>query len=425
MKLSKTIRKYFAVIFLTHISLNMAHPVVPTLFKRLDFPDYMYGVQFACLSLVVFLLSPQVKRLYTYMKKNQIIAAGVGFFALIQLGYANVRSVWQVVLIRAGAGVCNAGFLVGYLAYFFQITKKEERPRLLACQAAVSAVAECIGYYAGGFLGNGNIKVTFYVQCALCLISAAANLFFLTGRAPDTSPDSDAADGEKTERDKITGDGAFRDETGEAEAKGRKTGTAGGICGRGTALLFFSAAAAAGAAYNCQSNAMDYYIRDFYDLNPIYNGMVRAGLGLVALISNFTLGVWIGKKLRSDRAVTAVFLLCAAMLLPVCIKLPFLLFVAFHMFYYIWAVLYRAPMQNLIAVLRLDAPGGDGFGRYMSFEALGQIIGSLSSGALYGIYARLPFIASAALFGLAAFMTAALIRIRPCPAKSARRAGTR
>ena len=401
MKLSKTVRKYFAVIFLTHISLNMAHPVVPTLFKSLDFPDYMYGVQFACLSLVVFLLSPQVKRLYPYMKKNQIIAAGVGFFALIQLGYANVRSVWQVVLIRAGAGVCNAGFLVGYLAYFFQITKKEERPRLLACQAAVSAVAECIGYYAGGFLGNGNIKVTFYVQCALCLISAAANLFFLTGRAPDTSPDGDAA------------------------AKVRKTGPAGGICGRGTALLFFAAAAAAGAAYNCQSNAMDYYIRDFYDLNPIYNGMVRAGLGLVALISNFTLGVWIGKKLRSDRAVTAVFLLCAATLLPVCMKLPFLLFVAFHMLYYVWAVLYRAPMQNLIAVLGMDAPGSDGFGRYMSFEALGQIIGSLSSGALYGIFARLPFIASAALFGLAAFMTAALMRIRPRPGRSARGAGTR
>ena len=266
-------------------------------------------------------------------------------------------------------GVCNAGFLVGYLAYFFQITKKEERPRLLACQAAVSAVAECIGYYTGGFLGNGNIKVTFYVQCALCLISAAANLFFLTGRAPDTSPDGDAA------------------------AKVRKTGPAGGICGRGTALLFFAAAAAAGAAYNCQSNAMDYYIRDFYDLNPIYNGMVRAGLGLVALISNFTLGVWIGKKLRSDRAVTAVFLLCAATLLPVCMKLPFLLFVAFHMLYYVWAVVYRAPMQNLIAVLGMDAPGSDGFGRYMSFEALGQIIGSLSSGALYGIFARLPFIA--------------------------------
>lgn len=416
MKLSKTIRKYFAVIFLTHISLNMAHPVVPTLFKSLDFPDYMYGVQFACLSLVVFLLSPQVKRLYPYMKKNQIIAAGVGFFALIQLGYANVRSVWQVVLIRAGAGVCNAGFLVGYLAYFFQITKEEERPKLLACQAAVSAVAECIGYYAGGFLGNGNIKVTFYVQCALCLIAAAANLFFLTGRAPD---------GEKTARDKITGDGAFRDETGEAEAKGQKTGPAGGVCGRGPALLFFAAAAAAGAAYNCQSNAMDYYIRDFYDLNPIYNGMVRAGLGLVALISNFTLGVWIGKKLRSDRAVTAVFLLCAAMLLPVCMKLPFLLFVAFHMLYYVWAVLYRAPMQNLIAVLGMDAPGSDGFGRYMSFEALGQIIGSLSSGALYGIFARLPFIASAALFGLTALMTAALMQIRPRPGRSTRGAGTR
>ncbi len=170
---------------------------------------------------------------------------------------------------------------------------------------------------------------------------------------------------------------------------------------------------------------MDYYIRDFYDLNPIYNGMVRAGLGLVALISNFTLGVWIGKKLRSDRAVTAVFLLCAATLLPVCMKLPFLLFVAFHMLYYVWAVVYRAPMQNLIAVLGMDAPGSDGFGRYMSFEALGQIIGSLSSGALYGIFARLPFIASAALFGLAAFMTAALTRIRPRPGRSARGAGTR
>ena len=41
---------------------------------------------------------------------------------------------------------------------------------------------------------------------------------------------------------------------------------------------------------------------------------------------------------------------------------------------------YKRQMQNLIAVLGMDAPGSDGFGRYMSFEALGQIIGSLSSG---------------------------------------------
>jgi len=49
---------FSALYGLLYLGTNMVHAVTPAFFQALNYPDYMFGVSFACMALTNFLTSP-------------------------------------------------------------------------------------------------------------------------------------------------------------------------------------------------------------------------------------------------------------------------------------------------------------------------------------------------------------------------------
>ena len=52
----------------------------------------------------------------------------------------------------------------------------------------------------------------------------------------------------------------------------------------------------ANLGYIAFEQAFNYYLRDQFNLSSGYNGVIKAALGVISLVSNSTLCLWIIKK---------------------------------------------------------------------------------------------------------------------------------
>ncbi|MGE5580299.1 MAG: MFS transporter [Bacillota bacterium] len=373
---------FFTACVLLNLAANFAHAVTPTIIKDRGFGDYMFGVALASMMTVNFLVSPFWGKLITFVSSRKVILICSLGYAMGQAFFWLAGSERAMVGARMFAGVFIAGVFTACLTYVVNTTPTELRGRYLTVMATVQMVASSFGYFVGGMLGEFGVSATMMAQ--VVVLAASGVLFFIICR-----------DDRDTTQKEIALGPLFR----------QANPVAAFIAGKHIMTPLLIAVFLVTALTNLGSTAFDgsfnYYLKAQLDLSSGYNGAIKGVIGLVSLAANGTLGMWLVVKSDIRRSWVLVNLLCACSMLAVLLLNATVPFVLANILYFaLFAV--SAPLtQNLLARTAEGKDTNLTMGYYNGVKSLGGIAGSLSSGVLYMLNPKWPF-----LLGFLAYLIA-------------------
>lgn len=381
---------FFVVMFVFNMAANFVHPVTPTIIVDLGLNDYMFGLALAAMMVCNFLFSPFWGKIAGYISsKTAMLVCGLGY-AVGQLFFGLAQTEAQFLLARMFAGVFCGGSYVVFMTYTINLSTEENRGRNLTLNATLIAVSSAFGYFVGGMIGELNVYYSVWLQVITLAVTSV--LHFIGCR-----------DDRVHEVEKLTGRQLVRQcNPFSAIAQCRHFMT------RLLVFLFLSYGLA-NLGYIAFEQCFNYYLRDQFNLTSGYNGVIKAALGVISLVSNSTLCLWIMKKKRTSPYLVAVMSVCTAAMIGVVAfgaLIPFIVVnVIFFAFYFV-----SLPLaQNLAAEMGKGKDSNLVMGAFNAVKSFGSIFGSALAGFIYEVHAKLPFV-----FGFAAFALATVMMLLLC-----------
>lgn len=359
--------------------LSFINPITPAIFLELGSPDYMFGVGYAAMAGACFLFSPIWGKLCGKFGYTKILGFSFLSYALVQTLFSVSSSQSVIILCRFLGGVSYSGSLVAGLAYLIAVAPADKKHKLMLYYSAATTAGTAIGYAVGGFIGTISIALTFRFQIIALLLLFVALLCFMKDPEKTEAP----AEAPRTvQKQKIKAPGFF-------------------------APLFFITVFLASFATTGYDNAYNYYVKEALDFPNYYNGLIRAGIGLITLGMTLTVGTWVAKKFDLRLSLVPVLLLCGAIAYGVCFLSAPLIFVMGNFLYYASNALYLPFQQGILSDIGKDSDSGYISGLFNSLHYAGRVLGALFAGFIYAYGNKLPFIASAAVFLIAAVFAVA------------------
>ena len=370
------------------IASNFVHPVTPALIQSLNFPSYMFGAAFSAMSLANFVFSPYWGYLSDRKGRRFTKLLGMAIYTIGQFAFSRATTIPGVLLARALAGTGSASYMAVSLAYLVDITNEENRGRYLAYLMAFQSLSASVGYLIGGTLGDYNIMYSFVAQVVM-LVLGTLLAYMMIGES--RSPEAMAVSLSDTQAKKFY----------DFKAMGK-------IMTLPVAFFLISVCLATIGTQG-YDNAFNYYIRDVFSFPPSYNGYIKAATGLVALVANFTLNLWIIRRFSPEKALLILLPICAATLLLIPTMKTTGSFLAVCMIFYVFNAIYLPVQQAMMAQVR-TANTGLLAGMFNAAKSAGNFVGPLAVGFLYDVGNKLPFYLAAFAFLLS---TGALLLRRP------------
>ncbi|MGI6344515.1 MAG: MFS transporter [Bacillota bacterium] len=388
MKETRRIYLFFAVNILYSMAASFAHPVTPTIIQQRGFGDYMFGVALGTQLAVNFLFSPFWGRLVNYLSSRRIILFCSLGYAAGQAMFGLAGSEAMMVAARMFAGIFVGGVFTSLLTYIVNTSPETLRGQHLTVLATIQTVASAFGYFAGGMLGEIGVGVTMTAQVVLLAVGGV--LFYLV-----------CQDDAQTTLANVQPRALLREANPVAAL----------LAGRQIMTPILACVFVISALANLGNNAFDqsfnYYLKAQLQLTSGYNGAIKAVIGLISLVTNGLIGMWLIKRTDIRRSTIYVYLGCAAATLGVVLLNSTVPFVITSVIYFGFFAISVPLTQSLAAV---HARGGDSnlvMGFFNGLKALGGIFGALAAGLLYTANPKWPF-----LLGFAAFALSTLVSLR-------------
>ena len=381
---------FFAVMFVFNMAANCVHPVTPTIIVDLGLKDYMFGLALSAMMLFNFLFSPFWGKMAGYISsKTVMLICGIGY-AVGQIFFGIAQTEIQFLLARMFAGGFCGGSYVAFMTYTVNQSTDETRGRNLTISATLTAVSTAFGYFAGGMIGEIDVYLSVWIQAAT--LAGTSVLLFLGCR-------DDRLQG----AEKLSGRTLARQcNPFAAIAQCRHFLTR-------MLIFLFLANGLANLGYIAFEQCFNFSLRDQFGLSSGYNGIIKAALGVISLISNSTLCLWIIRKKRTSPYMVAVMSVCAVSMIGVIASgslVPFIVInVIFFAFYFVTTPL----IQNRAAQLGKGKDSNLVMGAFNAVKSFGSIFGSALAGFFYQAHVKLPFV-----FGFAAFAVATLMMLLLC-----------
>ena len=377
--------------FVFNMAANFVHPVTPAIIVELKLSDYMFGLAFASMMSFNFLFSPLWGKIVGYLSSKKVILIGGVGYALGQVFFGLAGSEIQFVLARMFAGAFAGGAYLAFLTYTINVSSAEKRGRNLAINATLTSVSSSFGYFVGGMIGEIDIFYPVWLQVAV--LAGTSVLMFLG-----------CGDDRQSERPQWKGKELLREcNPFAAIAQCRHFMTK-------TLVLLFLAYGLGNLGYIAFEQCFNFSLRDQFQLTSGYNGVIKAALGVISLVSNSTLCMWILRRKRISPYIAGVMGVCTATMIGVIFIesiVPFILVnVLFFAFYYISIPL----MQNRAAVLGEGENSNLVMGSFNATKAFGSIFGAALAGFLYEWNPKAPFIFGFIAFAMAAAMAVLMIK---------------
>ncbi len=373
--------RYLIFVFVFAVATNLIHPVTPMLLQRIGCPDYMFGVAFAMMSFTNFLTCPFWGRMGDRYGYIRIHTVGILGYALGQYIFSTATGTAMVVVGRAVSGCFASANMVCGMAYLARSTQDgKRRTRYMAIYAALNTAGAAGGYLTGGLIGDFSIPLVFILQVASCVFLGLA-LYALIGEVQTALDKSPLSFGEINPIASIL-----------SSAKMITVPMA----------TFLLASFLANFATWGHDNAFNYYLRAQLDFPPSGNGIFKSVVGIIGLVANFTLNMWISARTDMRKSIVVLFGLCSASLVLM-VTLPGIpAFLITAVAFYTVNAIYMPIQQSLIVRNDDGSATGALSGIFVASRSLGMVLGPLFSGFAYSVSAELPFIAAAAAFFLAA-----------------------
>ncbi len=377
---------YYILVALESLAANLAHPITPTLIQNLNLPDYMFGLMFAGMSVTNFLFSPFWGKLADYLQSRSILLIGCAGYSIGQFFFWQANTPVTIMMARCFSGFFVGGINVAMLTYLVNTSVSEERNRNLTIHATTVTVASTFGYLIGGLAGELSLDLAFGLQVTLLL--ACGLLFGLLCMKDHCFPNTKPSISQIAK-----GANPF-----SAFIAGRQFMTSLFAILFGVVLLSMFASTAYDQCFN-------YYIKDQFGFSSAYNGTIKAIIGMISLISNMTLCLYIVRKTNVVRSNVLLLLFGGISMLGVLIfdaVLPFILFTVLYLGINAISV---PVLQSLVSGRASSQNSNLVMGFYNAIKSLGMVAGSLIAGFVYDYNPKFPFILAAASF-VGAFLLA-------------------
>lgn len=382
---------FFAVMFVFNMAANFVHPVTPAIIVELGLNDYMFGLALAAMMVFNFLFSPFWGKMAGMVSSRAVmLICGLGY-ALGQVFFGLAHTEMQFLLARMFAGIFTAGSYVAFLTYTVNCSPPEKRGRNLAINATVNSVSASFGYFVGGMIGEIDIFASVWVQAATL---AATSAMMYLGCRNDHQPDAVIPRG---------GEWLRTCNPFAAILQCRQFMT------KMLAFLFL-AYALGNLGYIAFEQCFNFYLRDQFGLTSGYNGIIKAALGVISLVSNSTLCIWILRRRRISPYIAGVMGICTAAMLGVVLVESIVPFIVVNVLFFAFYFVSTPLMQNRAAVLGEGEHSNLVMGAFSSMKSFGSIFGSALAGFLYEWQPKAPFVFGLAAFALATLMACCLAR---------------
>ncbi|WP_279160733.1 MFS transporter [Thomasclavelia cocleata] len=375
---------FFIINGLFNLAANYAHPITPTVIKNLELGDYMFGVAYGAMIGLNFLFSP------FWGKLNEQINSKTTMF-ICSLGYAIGQILfWQstsqntIIFARMFSGVFTGGSYVSFLTYVVNVSPPEKRGQNLTILATVASVCASFGYFIGGMLGEISIDLTFVTQAVT--LAGCGILFFIFCKKDIASPVKQkfsvlikqANPFNSFKQAKIFMDKKY--------------------------FIIFTICCLAYLGFTAFEQSFNYYIKDIFNLTSAYNGVIKAAIGIISLVANGTICLWIIKNTNVSKSSMYILLLSSITMIGVLATNNIIIFIIMNVIFFALNAIIIPVTQDLVASRSNDNNSSIVMGFYNAIKSLGGIIGALMAGFFYTFNPRLPFI-----FGLIAFLLATFL----------------
>lgn len=356
------IRKMYVAVALLFIAANLTHPVTPSIIVNLNLPSYSFGLAFAAMSLAQFISSPMwVSLCHRYGIRKVSIVSLIGYI-IGQLMFGLADGLIMIILGRFVAGLFAAGTVCGQLLYIANNTNEEQRGVSLGMAATVQAVLSPIGYLLGGLIGSKIPRYSFYVQAVVLALLAVYYLLFI---------EEDPVKTVLVKKSILNEINPFRN---FIDARS--------VLNRGV-LLFLAVVCLSSIGSTAFDQVYNYAIKSYYGLSSSYNGIIKAGVGFITLLTNMTIIRYFSHRNIRNKALIVLNVLTAIAVSVLMIKDSLRTFVI--------AVVVALIMQSMVAPLlqgltsTYDDKEGHVIGLFNSVRHIGSFIGSIVAGFIYGV----------------------------------------
>lgn len=371
------VRMIFLFYLIFSILTNMLNPVTPALFLELKMPDYMFGVGFACMAIATFIFSPIWGKACRKIGCVNVFVLGFLLYGCTQiLFYISTKQI-PILFCRFLGGIAYSAGVVASMSCLMDIAEEAEKYNYMLYHSAITTVGVALGYALGGIVGSTSVGMVFKVQIVTLFI-----LIFCTKVSLKENMFSKM--GAKIENSKVV--------EHNKSPMSRKS------------RLFLAIVFLSSFATTSYDTAFTYYIKAALGFPNYWTGLIRGGIGILALVVDFTIGVWIIRSRKARKKIIYVFILCsiAAWIAPQ-IEIVWI-FVVANFVFFTFNALY-IPVQQALAA---DSKGEDNTsvaGRFTAVLFAGKVAGSLFEGGIYKYYNKLPFLVAGVVFLIAAILS--------------------
>ena len=391
-----SVRRMIFLMGLYCVFANIVHPIEPTIYTDLGFHDYMFGVAMAAMSLTNFLFAPfwgNLMERYGCAKLTGVAFLG---YAFSQYLFAISKTEPFMAFARLMAGIFISAISVSQLLYLMRYSGRRLRAHYLMVNATVSAVCSPLGYLIGGVMGEYTIWGTMMTQ--VVGLAVIGILFFVL--LDDRNVEGGSLDVKEllADMNPLKSFGDIRPYLNAA------------------LVVFFIIAFATNFAGVCYEHSFNYLIKDEYGFSPAYNGLLKAVVGVVALVSNTTICSYLLRKTNVRRSTIVVLSVCAAMAVSIVLIKPLLPFIAINVVFFGFNAVYLPLLQDTLTRIAGERDHGLFAGVFNAVRSVGSVGGSLVAGFTYAISSRLPFVVTASLFTLA--VICAVVNFKQLSAKA-------
>lgn len=389
-KLRTSLPFFFTIMFIFNMAANFVHPVTPMIIVNLHLNDYMFGLALSAMMLFNFLFSPFWGKMAGYMSSRTVMLIGTVGYALGQLFFGLAQTEIQFLLARMFAGMFCSGSYVAFITYTVNLSTEENRAKNLTINATAIAVSSSFGYFVGGMIGEIDVYYSVWLQVAVLLLTGI--LFYIF-----CSDDKNQDIRTLTSRELVRECNPFY-----ALAQCRKFMTK-------MMIFLFGAYGLANLGYIAFEQCFNYYLCDQMGLTSGYNGVIKAVLGVISLVANSTICLWIIKRGQIARYLVGVMCICSVSMIGVIAFSSLIPFIAVNVIFFAFYFISLPLEQDRAAALGAGENSNLVMGSFNAIKSFGSIFGSALAGFIYEINVRLPFV-----YGFVAFAAATVLMLFYC-----------
>ncbi len=372
----KGLSKSLGYVAILALCSNMAHVVTPKLIVLRDWPDYIFGVLFAFMSLATLLFSPIWGKISDHYGRKIPLIAGPLIYALGQIGFMFIANEWLVCLCRFFSGIGTAALFSTVYTNLADWCDQTNSMRTLSMAMSMFAFLTNLGYLFAGIVGDIDFVYTFYLQVFLMMVLMVYAVFVL-----EPSP--------QQRRSGVIKPNQLVDFKGYARILMSSAAVLFGLY----FLEFF--------AWKTYMSSISYFLSTVLDLNPSLIGFYMAAVGLVGLLLNYTIIRYLTAKLSKFWMLVSGIGACLGfMMLSLLLKDQVNLSLVLMMLYAAIRVAVPPIFTALVLLRAKKSDHGVYLGLLNTMEGVAGVIGSLVAGMVFSISAILPFVICLGALGL-------------------------